>query len=302
MHRTRRRRHLGLWLIGAGGLLSGARADEADIADVRRIMGGDELPQQQPSQDQEHIRKLLDNVARAETQRLGGTDWSAANPHWEAVYHQVRSDLESEQPTIAASLREAARASTDRFVAATAAALSPQDAKAILAYYDTAEGQRYEQFMRRVDVVMVWQGAASMPREASPQPQAISEQQRSDYSDMLMLSRTFQAELAFTSAARVAHQDTSGSAAFALLVAWAIRLHQPEVAAIFSEYRDDLPAFSSFEKTPASQSLFRAMGQAMQLTPQWSKPIHDALESMSGRHRDVWKAAYAAETRSAGKQ
>jgi len=301
MQKMLRRQHLGPWLIGACGLLSGARADEADIAAVRRIVGGGDLPQQ-TIPDPERIRKLLDTVARAETQRLGSTDWSPSNPHWEPVYQQVRSDLEAEQQPIAASLREAGQAVGEGYIAAIATALSPQDAKTILDYYHSPEGQRYEQFMRRVDAVMVWKGVASIPREASSQPDTIPEQQRREYGEMLMLSHTYQGGLALTSAARAAHQDTSGSAAFAFLVGFAIRDHQAEVAAIFADYREDLPAFSAFEKTPASQSLFRAMGQAMELSPQWSKPFHDALESIGSRHRDAWKAVYAAQVRAAAAQ
>jgi hypothetical protein len=296
-----RRWHMGLWLISACGALPLSRAADVDVAAVRRIVAGDELPEQR-LQEPERIRNMLDSVARDETQRLGSTDWTPSHPKWAPLYHQVRSDLEAEQPAIVASL-EAVQGATDHWLAAIASGLSPQDLKAILAYYDSAEGQRYEQFIRRVDALMV-QGLASKPGDASSPPDTLSQQQQHDYTEMLMLSRTFLTALAFTSAAQAAHQDTSGFGAMAALVGMALRFHQPEVAAVFAEYRDELPAFSAFEKTPAAQNLFKAMGQAWELTLQLGKPFSAALESIRNKYRDRWMAAYAAQTRvaAAGKQ
>lgn len=267
---------------------------EVDLESVRRIVTHGASAEPEPPLQ---IAKLLDSGAFRETQRLGQgrTDWTPQHPGWKAVYDRVRSDLERERAPIT-SAAEAERARVEgKFLVKIASSLSAADAHTILAYYDSAEGQRYQTFMQRIDRVMA-EGMMSVFQPSSPPPDrgALESAESQRYYEMLLMSDPIQTVTAMPEA----QKDPSGLPALGMMAAGAVASQPAEVKAILAEYSADLTAFASFQKTQAAQGLFKAMGLATQerVTQTIKAPLPDMFDSARRKYAEQWQAEYRAHS------
>ena len=269
-----------------------------DLGSVRRIVGYSSLP---PQGATAAVEKLLDGAAFRETLRLGEgkPDWNPRHPGWKAVYDRVRADIEAEQPAIvsAADAERGRNEAREReYLQTIASALSAADARAILDYYDSAPGLRYQGFMQRIDGAIAGGMASSLglaapPMERAPEPEADSAKSQRFF-EMIKMSHPYQA----LSASAALKRDPSGMGALGIMAAAAIASHRAELEAILSEYSADLAGFEAFQKTAAAQSLSRAMSLAAEESAQRSieKPPPDVFGPVRRRYTEEWRAAYRA--------
>jgi hypothetical protein len=274
-------------------------AASADLVTVRQALGYDDSSAPTPLTGN-HPR-LLDAIANAATLRLGQGDpqWKPANPLWPSVYTRVRADLEPEAAQIEADLTAASQQVLDRLVSAVAAEVSQPDIDAILAYYGSAEGQRYQALMHQLDLLVAG-GFLPPPgydRKTAPPP--LPEDQQKAILGMMMLSRQMQAASGASEVGAAMHADTSGLGGVAFMAAGALNFHQTAASSLYSQYAPDLAAFEAFERTAAAHSLFRALGRALFLSkpPPLGPSILDAaVKGAEQRHGRDWQSYYRAET------
>ena len=269
---------------------------EVDTAVVAKILG-EELSLS-PEIDDEKSKKMLDTMSNSAAKLLdqNNKDWNASSPKWKTVYDRVHADLESEMPSILAAGKSQAQELLRACEADIASHLSQSDVDAILAYYGTPEGQRYQEFIRRVDKIMNL-GAASFTNLGNERPAAtkLTPEQTKQYVRMLMLSRLFQSILASSQIAKSPVQDTSGYGDYlGFAMGLAANKSQDELEALDKEYAGDLTGFEAFTKTDAAQHLFAAMGQAMLRTAKIN-PLADSFKAVFQKHESEWKALYLAQ-------
>jgi hypothetical protein len=272
-----------------------ARA-EADTASVAKILAGDERFGTAHMDDQE-IEKLLDTVAGSETKRLdqNNSDWNASSPEWKPVYDRIRADLESEKPSIIAAMNNELQAQE----ADIASQLSQSDVDAILAYYRTPEGQRYQEFMRRVDKILVAGELAFVKRDLQRTAARPSPDQMKRYFRMLQLSRMVQPIIVSSQMAEANHQGAEwyGSGdMIAFMGAAAINKSPQELDTLDKAYAGDLAGFEAFTKSPPAQHLFAAMGQSMVNFAKTGQPA-DPIRTVVQKHESEWMALYRAQAK-----
>jgi hypothetical protein len=253
------------------------RASDAyiDPAAIARFTDVSAHPASRPASRQ------LDGAAGYETMLLGAgnIDWNPTNPRWPAVYDHVRADFEAEQGDYLPSWRALHTQVKHDYLLAVARALREEDVAAILAYYDSPAGRRYEEFMWRIDAVFD-------PAKA-PAPPPTAEQARR-YRRALMMSHPMQSQLV---AAPPAQRWLAHAPALDLVM----RSHLSELESIMAEYGDELPAFAAFQKTPAAQALFRAMGAAEPTrTKAAASAVDQAAAGVRSRHEAQWRRLYNA--------
>ena len=127
---------------------------QVDTALVAKILG-EELSRP-PEIDDEKSKRMLDSLSNSATKLLdqNNKDWNAASPKWKAIYDRVHADLGSEMPTIRAAVKDQSQKALQAYERDIAAHISQADAEAILAYYATPDGQRYQEFTRSVDKIV----------------------------------------------------------------------------------------------------------------------------------------------------
>jgi hypothetical protein len=227
--------------------------------------------------------RQLDAAAGYETMRLGAgnIDWNPSSPRWQAVYDHVRADLEADDEFLA-SLQTLQMQVRHDYLLAVASALREEDVTTILAYYDSPAGRRYEEFMWRLDAVFD-------PIKAPARPPTAEQARR--YRRVLMMSHAMQSQLAAGPASTPAPRWLSHAPALDFVM----RSHLTELESILAVYGDDLPAFAAFQKTPAAQGLFRAMGAAGPArTKAGSSAADQAAAGVRSRHEAQWRQLYSA--------
>lgn len=268
---------------------------QVDTALIQRILG-EELSHPREIDD-EKSKKLLDAMSNSATKLLdqNNKDWNASSPKWKAVYDRVHADLELEMPSIRANVSNQTQKLQRDGKANIAAHLSQYDVDAILAFYGTPEGQRYQEFARRVDQITSFGvanpaslGAADNGRQSVDRP---TPEQTSQYIKMLMLSRPYQSVVA----ASQAQQNPSG---YGDLIGFGmgltIRRNQQDLEALDKEYAADLTNFEAFTKTDAAQHLFAAIGDSMLRIAKESSLV-GFFRAVGQKHESEWKALYLAQ-------
>jgi len=280
-----------------------------DTTLVAKILGGEELSYPTEMGD-ENSKRLLDTMANAATKLLDQTnkDWNASSPQWKTIYGRVHADIDSEMPSIVAVIKNALKMQ-QAYETDIASHLSQSDVDAILAYYRTPGGQRYQEFMRRADkivplspddqvrAVLDPMSAAGVPslfsKEAQQTATKPTPDEMSQYVRMLALSRMFQHTMALSQIAEAAHQDTTGYGGVGFIMGLAIKWNQQELEALDKEYAGDLAGFEAFTKTDAAQRFFAATGQAMPHLAE-KNPLADSMVAVL-KHEGEWKALYLAQ-------
>jgi uncharacterized protein DUF3455 len=268
-------------------------APATDLPTVRRLAGST-LVSILRSQGLDSVDALIEPLANSETRRVSGGDstWGPSDPLWPTIYAQVRSDLETDKPQIAAALQATQQAETE-YLLSVAANLAPEHVKALLTYYDTPPGRRYAALMRELDGVMNSPALALRPPLTAPS--AAATQDDKEPLRMLMRSHPARAATAHFDTLRAAGGDPGAGASWSFMLAMTANAHRQQIESIYAQYAADLPAVESFQSTPAAQGLFAAMAQAEVLRSQLVKPYLDELNAIHGRAQP-WQASYLSQT------
>ena len=268
--------------------------DQLDARSIARILGPDTLHRSDAAESG-NVEKLLQGLAATETKLLDRTnrDWNASNPKWRLVFDRVHSDIEADAPEVIAAIKTAARKREEESELEIASRLSQSDVDTILAYYQSPQGKRYEAFMRRVDRVMASGGAAVNRKDPAPSSRAkVSDEESQRYVHMLQLSHLYQAMKVMSADDQTSHGATSGYEAIGYMAGEAAARNQAELAAVLAEYSANLSAFEAFEKTDASQHLFRAIGLAIRTSGKNANSIAGSIKAITQKHEIEWKAVY----------
>jgi len=266
---------------------------EVDTAVVAKILG-EELSRV-PDIDDEKSKQMLNSLSNSATKLLdqNNKDWNPSSPKWKAIYDRVHADLESEMPSIRAAVTDQSRNRLQAYEANIAAHISQVDADAILAYYATPEGQRYQEFTGSVDKIVSVGAANFASPSAADKRQAVAkltDQQIQRYLRMLMLSRLYQAVATLS---QTSH-DPSAGGGIGFLLGPAIFKNYQELEALDEKYAGDFASFDAFTKTDAAQHFFAAMGRAMPLLSEGNS-VADSINAVEQKHESEWKALYLAQ-------
>lgn len=255
---------------------------------IEQILGSSG-PHAPTASDADKDKRVLDALANSETRSLDLSNgmWNAANPKWKPVFDHIRADLETEMPAIKAARNDAA--AQHAYEAAIASQVSQSDVDAILAYYKLPVGQRYQDFMKRIDRIMKSGAKTAISHDTSPAASNIlTPEQQKRCERMLMLSYLFQS--------MAATMPGDGAMAVEIVAKAALDKNQTELAELDKEYAADLPAFEAFAKTNASQHLYKAMGMASQTMIRSMSPLGEVIKAVEQKHQSEWRAFYQAQT------
>jgi hypothetical protein len=271
-------------------------SDQIDPASIARILGTESSPHAD-AQDRDTNTKMLDGIAKLHTRLLdqGNPDWNASHPKWKLIFDHIRDDFEADMPAIITATKAAAPRIEHDYEIEIASQLSKADVDAILAYYNSPPGKRYEALMQRLDRVMNSGGASLFTGDAPASSQPTPEQMQR-YLRLLQLSHLFRSMMAVSEIDKAAHRDASGTAAISFMAAAAARKNQAELETLSAEYADEISAFEVFEQTDASKHLYRAMGMAIPKLATKANPIAEAINAVAQKHQNEWRALYRAQT------
>lgn len=268
------------------------RAEQVDTASINKILETEILPPPYPM-DNETTKKRLDSIANSETRNLdqNNKNWNVSSPKWKPVFDRIRADLEWELPNFITALQANPLKMQQDYVADIASHLSQSDVASILAYYSTPEGQRYQDFIRKIDKIMLSGVGVVLAKETAAWP---APEQAKQYGRMLTLSHLAQREMAQVQIAKAEGGDTSGSTAIAILAVAAIKKSPQELEVLNGKYGNDLSGFEAFSGTGAAQHFFAAMEQV------WSHylktdPFADLIKAVEQKYASEWKALYLAQ-------
>ncbi len=221
--------------------------------------------------------------------------WSPENPKWKPVYDRVRADFEAEMPTITAAINETGQKANHDYAVDVAAQIAQSDVDTLLSYYKSSQGQRYQDFMNRVDQIANPAKDQATMHLSPPTQKILTPEQQDRCFRMLVLSHFLQGLGPAMYDARFG--DTVGS-----VHRW-VDINQQEMAALDKKYAADLPDFEAFVKTDAYQGMLKATSAAIQTFRTQAKeqlnnnvdPARDALLAIRQKHENEWKAFYKAQ-------
>ena len=264
--------------------------DQVDPVLIGRILGAESLTRA----DAATTKKQLDGIANSQTKLLDMDNkyWNVANPKWKVVYDRVRADLEADSPEILTAMTEAVGNLDRAYKAGIAENISQSDVDAILEFYGSPIGQRYRDFMRRIDPIMTGGTVSLFTGGAGAPGAALTPVQTQTYLRMLQMSHLFQMTVAMASGAQAAHQDTSGYGAIGFMAGAAINRSRAELEELSKQYADDIADFEAFGKGDASQHFFRAMGLSTQKMAKSANPAVEAIGAITKKHASEWKQLY----------
>jgi hypothetical protein len=296
MHRAPRF-EIVLSLIAAVLSVPHASWSQVDAAVIPKLLG-DQLSHPADLDDAKS-KKLLDVISNAATKSLdqNNKDWNASSPKWQVVYDRVHADLESEMPTIREELESQTHKLQKDGEAEIAAHLSQSDVDAILAFYGTPEGQRYQEFAPKADRILTlgMRNLASLGTPGSGQQAAAqaTREQSTQYIKMLMLSHTY---LSIVAASQAQEDPTGYAGVVGFGIGVAVRDNPQELEALDKKYAADLTSFEAFTKTDAAQHLWMATGQTM-LRMAKDNSLTSIFTTAVQRHESDWKALYLAQAK-----
>lgn len=269
-----------------------AWADSIDPTSIATILG--EKEPSAPAPADPGNKKLIQGLANVATKSLDANnqDWTPSNAKWKIVYNRVHADFVKEMPETG-SASEMNGSIAQSYEKDIAAHMTQADVDAILTFYKTPQGQRYQDFLQRIDKIMgdgISHVGAPTTAEA-PTPEDVER-----YSKMLALSRVYQSMNAMMSNRPGQSHDASGYGPIGLALGIIVRKSQPELAAIYKDYAADLPAFEIFNETDAPQHLFAAMGVAIPNMIRNANPAAKALAMVEAKHRKEWQDFYQRQT------
>jgi hypothetical protein len=256
-------------------------------------------------------------MATIMTQQLAGgagiKDWDEKNPKWKPIYDHIRADLEEDLPTLpaaaAAAYAEDRRCEAGKCYAQDIASnLQPADVDAILAYFDTPEGKRFQAFQQQIGSMYVT-GLLSLVPHSLPQTAADHPNNRQDSQAgsipptseqiqrclrMLRLSILVQSTKAMIESARSGKQDTSDDVSMFFLGA-AVARNKTKLEQLDLQYRNDLPGFEAFSETNASRHFIEAMRRAHAKSVSRTMSTLEGLQGIAKKHLLEWRALFKAE-------
>jgi len=254
-------------------------------------------------------------MAIAQTRQLGAgvRDWNAENPKWKPVYDHIRTDLENDLPTLpaadAAAYAEYRRCEAGKcYTQDIASNLQPADIDAILAYFDTPEGKRFQTFQQQIDSIYI-SGLHPLKQRSLPQTAANSSNKGQDsqansfptspeqmqrYLRMLNLSILVQSTKAIAGAAHSDKQDPSDNGLLFFMAA-AMGRNKTKLEELDLQYRNDLPGFGAFNESDASQHFIEAMGKADAKEFRRIMFALKGLQDIVNTHQQEWKDLFKTE-------
>jgi len=261
---------------------------------------------------------LLSVQATIQTRRLsagtGVKDWDEKNPKWKPIHDRIRADLEKDLPTLpadaAAAYAEYSRCDPGKcYEQEIASNLQPADVDAILAYFDTTEGKRFQAFQQQICSIVtsgilflappsLSQTAANRLNGQDSQAEStpLSAEQSHRFLRMLLLSILFQSTKAAALTGKSGKQDVSDDGVvFSLELRAAINRNRTKLADLDLQYRDNLPGFEAFTGTDASRHLIEAMGKASAKTSRRASSALAGLQGIANKHQQEWRVLFKAE-------
>jgi hypothetical protein len=142
-----------IFIINTPHTTTFSSAVKIDPVSIDRILGNENLPH--PDElDADKYNKILDQIANSETNLLdtNNKEWNSSNPKWKPIFDRIRTDLESVIPPI--TLNVELTNIEHNYKLDITSQLSKSDVDSILAYYDSPQGQRYQDFIHRIDLEM----------------------------------------------------------------------------------------------------------------------------------------------------
>ncbi len=263
---------------------------------IDRLLTPGNLPQIN-EMDAAGYKKLLDKIADSETSLLdkNNKNWNSSNSNWGFIFDRVHGDLESGMPlaTINSEL-EKIRHSYEKDIASN---LSKSDVNTMLAYYDSSQGKRYQDFMQRIDRIMN-SGMATLlaPKQIPSSQNNLTPDQINMYMKLLQMSQPFQMTMALAEIANAEHRDASGYGAIGFLAGVAIKANQLELETLSKKYANDIPSFEAFSKTESSHHFYIAMGKAVERLGGNSIPIGNLIQSVEQKHKNEWMSLFQSQT------
>ncbi|HEY6621578.1 MAG TPA: DUF2059 domain-containing protein [Steroidobacteraceae bacterium] len=256
------------------------------------------------------VNAAVDFLAPMQMRVIGGNDgtWRRDNPNWLPVLNLISRDLKKDlEPALVTQTAESAI----RWNRELAAHLSAGQINSLLAFYHSDVGRRYLAFQKRLMAVQVQGTSALVAGMASggmdPKEVAVSSPSAAQLDarkQLLALSWVIQIMPAMGAA-----DPGRGASASAdktindMLVDAVAKMRGPEIDALRRQYQDDLPAFSSFQESPAAKALIGVYRNVA--TDAAAEPVKPGMALMAvlqqsvAKHTPAWKAAYEAGRASA---
>jgi len=263
-------------------------------------------------------QRLPSVLATIQTRQLGAfagiKDWDKMNPKWKPLHDHIRADLEKDLPTLpaaaAAAYAEYGRCEAGKcFEQDVASNLQPTDVDAILAYFDTPEGKRFQAFQQQIGAIYLsgvvsltqhslQQIAAKRPnngQDSQAESLPTSAEQKLRFMKMLMLSIFFQSTKAGIDSKFPGSQDASRDEVFGFYLVAAMNRNETKLNELDLQYRNDLPGFETFTESNASRHLIESMAKANAKSVNRTMSALEGLEGIANRRLQEWKALFKAE-------
>lgn len=220
-------------------------------------------------------------------------NWNEQDPRWATMRQTIALDCARRRDYRIKTVEpELQRMYRDALANSYAHHLSHRDADALIAFYATERGRRFQAFqarltatefaaMQKVQTHRDGFGAAEAPRTppspATPAPDVMKRR-----TAVLLMSRQMLLMLQWQSDAARAGSDTSGGAVAPIIMSMTATLEGDAIDRIQKEFARELPAFSAFLSSPAERNEIRALADAqlsfgkasatqlIKLDPQWN--------------------------------
>lgn len=271
-----------LSLLLASTLNSASQAEQADTAKIRVLIGGS------PTQAERDAG--LTAMATAQTKMLDKdrADWGPNDKRWPAIFERVRSDL----AVVLSQGDSQQEAALQTYLSNISAEITSSDIDAMLAFYQTAAGARYQVCVRRLDLIVL-SGSASF-FEKNRAPERATPEELSQFVRLLQLSHVFQADVANQEEDRAAGRDMSGYGLSSFMLAGTINRYREALKALSAEFASDLEAFEKFNKTDAARRFFVAVSHAnkKRVWQNGKGAFTDLIDALKPRQLE-WKALYS---------
>ena len=262
---------------------------------------------------------LLSVVANAQTRQLsagtGIKDWDKKNPKWKPIYDHIRADIEKDLPNLpadaAAAYAESSRCENGKcYVQEIASNLQPADVDAILAYFDTPEGKRFQAFQQQISSIVTSGLLSLVPpslglteakkliigQDSQAESTPLSAEQSHSFLRMLLLSILFQSTKATALTGKSGKQDVQDDGlVFSLELGAAMNMNKTKLADLDLQYRNDLPSFETFTEADASRHFIEAMGIAGAKSASRTRLALAGLQGIANKHQQEWRVLFKAD-------
>lgn len=224
----------------------------------------------------------------------GNPNWGPAHKGWQAVHDQILSDIKRDQEGL---LKRSVTDAEERSISTIADALSTEDVNSITRFSTSEAGNRYWTLSQDVDAIFQQATSEVFSRKAQENVSPPTPEEKTAWNGLINESNSVRKLLAMRAKARAEGKYTSGVVGVVPIVGAETWTHRQDIVQLIAKYKDDMPAFQTFNDSEPGIHLVRAQIAKRPVDTERSTEYMKQWQAEIEQFQPSWKQLYDTATR-----